>query len=211
MKMTEDIKKQIIKFYIEEKFTIYKISNILGLSRRTISKYLKSKGIKITLKDRNRKKYRMTDEHKKKISIISKSRKGKKTTIEHIYKNMAAHLRYDVEYTWLIKYDDLEKLKFLNSAVVRKRDFNFNTEIYKKYIHTFYYDTKFNVIYNKWIENDKNKWLKPSLDHIIPNKNGSLDDISNLEFLTWFENRAKNDIDINEWKQMKKDIYFYLT
>ena len=66
-------------------------------------------------------------------------------------------------------------------------------------------------IYRKWLENDKNKWLIPSLDHINPKINDNLDNIDNLEFLTWFENRSKNNINPEEWKIMKENIYFYMT
>lgn len=52
--------------------------------------------------------------------------------------------------------------------------------------------------------------MKPSLDHIVPkSKGGSLNNIDNLQFLTWFENRAKNDLTQEEWNSIKNNIGDY--
>lgn len=204
----------ILHLYVVEKMTILDIYKKLNVNKKQISKILKNRNIKITKKDKCYKKYVLTDEHKRKISESSKKRRGIKMSMMSKYKNMANHLRFDVDYLWLSKFKDFEKLRFLNRAISHDY-YKFNTDIYKKYILKFYFDEKFNKIYQKWLDNDKNNWLIPSLDHIKPRPrprdNDELDDINNLEFLTWFENRTKSNMKLEIWNEMKKDIYFYLT
>jgi predicted transcriptional regulator len=200
--------EEIIRLYTIEKISTTKIAKMLDVNQKSVSNLLKSKNIEL--------KYIFTDEHIRKISVPNKKKsdaqKGRKASIEAIYKNMAVHLRYDVNYSWLMQFDDIEKLKFLNTTISRNRDYFFDTKLYIEYIIKFFYDEKFNLIYKKWLVNNKNKWLRPSLDHIKP-KLGSteLDYIDNLEFITWFENRCKSDINVNDWNVMKNNIYFYLT
>jgi hypothetical protein len=71
------------------------------------------------------------------------------------YKNMKTHLLFDVDLDWLCLFDDIDKLKFLNKIVSNIRRHNKNeywkTDFYKKFIEKFYYDDKFNKIYNIWL------------------------------------------------------------
>jgi CRISPR/Cas system Type II protein with McrA/HNH and RuvC-like nuclease domain len=80
------------------------------------------------------------------------------------------------------------------------------TEWYKKYLKRFYNDIQFNLIYKKWVDWNKYKYLKPSIDHIIPVSKWWTNDIENLQFLTWFENRCKNDMTQEEWNNLKNNI-----
>jgi 5-methylcytosine-specific restriction endonuclease McrA len=130
---------------------------------------------------------------------------------DYLYNNMVAHLKYDVSMEWVKQYEDIEKLKFLNKSLTRERDcIGFDTELYKAFINKFYNDKQFNKIYNNWIKN-KCRYLKPSLDHINPKSNGGeLINLDNLQFLTWFENRAKNNLSQTEWNIIKKNIGDYL-
>jgi len=60
----------------------------------------------------------------------------------------------------------------------------------------------------KWIETG-DKWIKPSLDHIkAKSQKGSLL-VDNLQFISWLENRAKIDIEQEEWNKIKERIYDY--
>ena len=51
---------------------------------------------------------------------------------------------------------------------------------------------------------------KPSIDHIVPKAKGGTNDLNNLQFLSWFENRCKNDMTQNEWDILKNNINKYL-
>ena len=167
-----------------------------------------------------------TKEHRQKISDSRKRlkasgwipyNKGLKTADrpngkELLVKNMKAHLRFNVPYQWLMQFDDFEKLKFLNRAITpRDVRFKVDTEWYRDYILKFYYDKQFNDIYSKWISGGKkDKYLIPTIDHINPKAKNGDNQLSNLQFLTWFENRAKNDMPIVVWQKLKENIKDYL-
>jgi hypothetical protein len=162
-----------------------------------------------------------TKSHRDKIGATRKARYasgeikawqlGKKMNKLFILKNMKAHLKYDVSFNFLNTYSkDIEKLKYLNRAISRKRDCDgFTTEIYMQYIRKFYYDEKFNELYQQWKQTG-NKWIKPSLDHIQAKCKGGTLMVNNLQFVSWLENRAKIDIPQVEWDKMKNNIQYYL-
>jgi len=158
---------------------------------------------------------KFTKEHREAISKACKGRKswikGKKMPKNSIYKNMASHIRFDVTWEWLSKYNDIEKLKTLNDVITNRNGrWDVTTKWYMLYIEKYYYDEQFNKIYKSWIASNYEKYKKPSIDHITPKAKGGTNDICNLQFLTWFENRCKNDMSQNEWKTLKKNIGDYL-
>lgn len=130
--------------------------------------------------------------------------------IERNYNNMATHLRFDVSVGWLMQFKDFDKLKLLNNVITnRSGRWEVSSVWYKRYIERFYDDEQFNRIYERWINSGKEKYKKPSLDHIIPKAKGGTNDIENLQFLSWFENRCKNDMTQTEWDILKLNIQEY--
>lgn len=206
----------IVKSYNNGK-SLRAVAKEFGTDHHTIKRVLTRQNVPIVKK----KLPPFTDEHKRKISesrrklfregkIISWS-KDQKMSNETNLKNMAAHLKYDVSVEWLRTFDDVEKLKYLNRAICRKRDCGgFTTQIYIDFIERFYYDEKFNVLYSLWKESG-DKWMKPSLDHIIPKSSGGTLGLDNLQFISWLENRTKNDIPLDDWKHIKKNIERYFV
>jgi len=131
--------------------------------------------------------------------------------IERSYNNMATHLRFDVSTKWLMQFDDFSKLKTLNDVITnRSGRWEVSTEWYKNYIERFYSDCQFNSIYKTWINDGKVKYKKPSIDHITPKSKGGTNELDNLQFLTWFENRCKNDMTQDDWDNLKQNIGDYL-
>lgn len=188
------------------------MSRICGTDHHKVKRVLEKAGIPIV----EGKKAPFTDEHKMKISKSCTGRscwsKGKKMSKDSLYKNMATHLRFNINWEWLRKYDDIEKLKFLNRAITcRDGRFLNDVEWYKCYIARFYYDEQFNNIYEKWIKSGKEKYKRPTIDHIIPKAKKGTNEISNLQFLTWFENRSKNDMTQKEWNLLKQNMGEYLV
>ena len=132
--------------------------------------------------------------------------------IERNYNNMATHLRFDVSIEWLMQFSDFDKLKLLNDVITnRSGRWDVSTEWYKTYIEKFYNDDRFNSIYTTWINGGKVKYKKPSLDHITPKSKGGTNSLDNLQFLTWFENRCKNDMTQTEWDNLKLTIEEYFV
>ena len=187
------------------------VADKFGTDHHKIRRILVKMGVPIVRIGKPRKPF--SDEHRRKISETSKGRPGywtgKKMTAKQNLKNMSNHLRHDIEVEWLMKFPDIEKLKFLNRSISRKRDFgNYSKEFYKAFINKFYYDAKFNAIYEAWMQDKSNNLLKPSPDHIKPKVNG-MGDIENIRFVTWFENRCKNNMSLDQWESIKKNIGKY--
>lgn len=202
--------EKIIELY-NSGHTLRHIADIFDSNHHMIKRILVRNGIEIT-KRKTLKPY--TEEHRKKLSESLKGRKswnkGLKMTKELVLKNMKVHLKYDVSLEWLSKFEDVEKLKYLNRSISRKRDSEgFTTEIYIQFIERFYADNKFNELYYKWIKTN-DKWIKPSLDHMEAKSNGGSLLIDNLQFISWLENRAKVDINQELWNKMKQNINYYL-
>ena len=166
-----------------------------------------------------------TPEHREKISISRKKmfadgyvpyNKGLKTSdrdngTELLHKNMLAHLRFEVSLTWLIQFGDVEKLKCLNRAITKRGDrWDVSTEWYKAYIEKFYTDSQFNEVFTRWSRCKNDKYLRPTIDHIEAKAGGGGNELRNLQFLSWFENRAKNDMAQTEWNALKSNIKNYL-
>lgn len=168
------------------------IANKLGTNHKLISRVLKKNGIQ-TRKPKN-------------LRGVKKFN----CDIERSYNNMATHLRFDVSAGWLMQFKDFDKLKLLNDAITnRSGRWEVSTVWYKSYIERFYDDDQFNRIYEIWINSGKEKYKKPSIDHIVPKSKGGTNDIENLQFLSWFENRCKNDMTQTEWNNLKLNIQEY--
>ena len=146
-----------------------------------------------------------TEEHKKNMSISAKGKIMNKSTN---YKNMYHSLKYNTELNWLMSFEDIEKLEFLNRMVAKPND-RLSDDNYILFIEKYYYDKRFDVLYKNWLSNDKETYLRPSFDHIIPRCKGGTNEINNIQILTWFENRCKNDMSQQEWENTKLNIDRY--
>lgn len=197
----------IIKEYTEDKRTIRFLSKKYKVSTKKISQILDSLGIEKHKKNNNYGR-QLSNDTKMKISksLIGKSGggKGRKMTLAQRYNNMRAQLKLN-ESVDLSIYSDFDKLKRITSFLTNNINKSYRTEEFiLAFINKIYNDAKFNKIYDSWIASNKNKWLSPSLDHIVPLSKGGTHDISNLQVLTWFENRCKVDMTNDEWESFKK-------
>ena len=202
--------KEIVRLYEAERWTLRMIAEKFKTNHHLIRRRLEKAGVAITRRNTLKE---FTQEHKDNISKACRGRKtwskGKKMTRDHNLKNMKAHLKYDVSLEWLNGFEDMEKLKYLNRSLSRRRDCEgFTTETYKQFIEKFYNDEKFNSLFEKW-RITKDKWTKPSLDHVKAKCNGGTLLLDNLQFVSWLENRAKVDIDQDEWDSIKARIGEY--
>lgn len=144
-----------------------------------------------------------------------KNLRGKKKfdcVTERRYNNMATHLRFDVSFGYLMQFKDFNKLKLLNEAITnRSGRWEVTTEWYKDYLTKFYNQKQFNSVYQKWCVSGFEAYKKPSIDHVVSKAKGGNNDLNNLQFLSWFENRCKNDMTQDEWHNLKLNIKEYFV
>ena len=205
------MEEKVIKLYTLDNWSLRRIADELGTNHHRVKRILKCNGIPIEKKPKKP----ITDTHRENLSKACKGRespsKGRKMSKESVYKNMASHLRFDVSSDWLRQFEDLEKLKFLNGCVSKRTDrFSVTTKWYQSFILKFYSDYQFEKIYRKWV-NTGDKYLRPTIDHINPRSKGGGNDLDNLQFLTWFENRAKDNMSQIAWNKLKENINEYLV
>ena len=184
-------KDLICKMYKEGK-SMRQIALEFETNHKLISKILKDKDIQIRkpLNLRGKKKFECEN--------------------ERLYNNMATHIRFEVDYKWLMQFKNFKKLQLLNNVITdRSGRWNVDTKWYKNYLIKFYEDIQFNNIYELWINSNFEPYKKPSIDHIIPKAKGGNNDLNNLQFLSWFENRCKNDMTQDEWNVLKLNIKEY--
>lgn len=211
-KLVHIMEELIINTYKAGETSLRDVAKICGTNHHTVKRVLTRNGIEIVPAKRKP----FSKEHRDKISEATKGRKswmeGRKASPEMIYKNMASHLRFDVTWQWLSQFDDTEKLKLLNECITnRSGRFDVSTEWYKQYIEKFWSCDQFNLIYNRWVNSGKDRLKKPSLDHIQPKSKNGCEMLDNLQFLSWFENRCKNDMTQEDWDNLKCNIQEYFV
>lgn len=203
---------KIVDEYVPHETSLRQVANICGTDHHKVKRVLDERGITIVRCRRGA----FTDEHRRNISRACKGRrswsKGKKMPRCSIYKNMRAHLRFDVELDWLMQFSNIEMLKFINSAISdRGGRFDLDSRAYISFIEKSYKDERFIAMYHKWLAHDKCKWLRPTVDHVTPVSKGGARTVENLSWLTWLENRAKCDMTPEEWFHVKANIKEYMS
>lgn len=127
---------------------------------------------------------------------------------------MKGFRNYGLAPSFFDPFDDLDKLVLLNQ-ILRNRSGSYvyhqTKEEYTLLVYRFYFCERFNLIYKNWIESGKKPHLKPSIDHIIPISKGGDNSIANLKILNFMQNRAKGNLDENEWQHVLNNLekYFY--
>lgn len=194
---------EVVRLYVEEGWTLRMVSDKLATNHHTIKRILVRNGVPVVRKWFPR---AYTDEHRRKISETSKGRtswcKGLKLSNEACKKNMLAKWKSKMS---LDAYTDYPRLKFLTRYFYGKESkLGCDDDSRRRFLDRFYFDTAFNAVYDAWIASGKDKWHRPSLDHKTPVSKGGSFDLDNLQFISWFENRAKCDMDQAEWDNFKE-------
>lgn len=198
--------KNIIDYYKTGKFSMKTLGSMYHTSHHRIRNILIEHGVEILSPFRN-----VNKENRDYKIMYNSSIRSYVYNKKSLYKNMKAHIRFNISLEWLMQFDDIDKVKLLNRAISdRNGRWGADTEWYKSYIEKFYYDDKYNKIYHSYIESGFDDYLRPSLDHIVPKSSNGTNDINNLRFITWFENRAKNNMSLERWEYVKANIHKYL-
>lgn len=196
--------EEMKRLYVEEGYTLRRVAEALGTNHHFVRRRLVEMGVEITRVGKKPKPF--TEEHRRKLSAAKKGIPppfvGMPHTKDMRYKNMLAHIQWDVTLDFLRQFQDIEKLKALNRLLTRDRvSEHFDTEKYKKFIEKFYYDESFDKQLKIFRETG-NKYDRPSIDHIVPLSRGGSWDLTNLRIISWFENRAKSDLSADEFAVM---------
>lgn len=191
--------QKILKLYIHDGYTLRHIAEAMGTNHHMVRRILVRNGVEITQQGRKRRPF--SEEHRRRIGQsrigISSWSKGKKLSESFRRANMKAKLHTHID---LEQYADYERLLFLTKFLSKRKGYiGYDDSSREAFLNKFYFDPQFNTIYEKWIMMGKNKWYRPTLDHKLSQSNGGGWGLDNLQFLTWFENRAKAEMNKDEW------------
>lgn len=193
--------KDVVDKHCVEDYTIRQLCDFFKLNRNIIRNILRRNNVVVNRRNRLK---QLSDEHKTKISLGNKGKHNIKRQLCSIKKSMICRMTHDISVDDLDFVDDIRKFSFLTQRISRHSRTFFNTkEKYLEYFKRFYNDEVFNCLYQKWIAT-KNKEQMPTLDHIIPMSRGGTWDIGNLRYITWFENKCKGDMLLEEWEVFKQ-------
>ncbi len=191
---------EIMELY-DNKHTIRHIAEIIGIDHHRVKRILLKNNIILTKRKTIKQKKECSDYTRNLISLKNKGKK--KTQLSEDTKKKITMSKKSLVLSDISEFENFSKFMYLARVTKKYKEINKDKFIYLSFIKFFYYDTNFNNIYDRWLENNKNKWYAPSLDHIIPISKGGLTNMDNLRFITWFENKAKSDMHLMEWEKFK--------
>lgn len=191
--------------------SVREVARLSGVSNHRVKRVLLKHGV-LPIKSKAKP---FSETHRRNISKACKGRKGwcKGLRMSRLtrLKNLLGHSRFEVSLEWAERFH-LDALMCFNMMLTpRSGRWAWTTEQYVAFVERFHDDQQFLSVFRKWVEGGKKKYQKPSIDHIIPKSRGGDDSLENLQILSWFENRAKNDLTAAEWQQIKNNLTDYLT
>lgn len=132
--------------------------------------------------------------------------RGKKPPLSEAVKRgmMDAAFERDYEKPDLSRYPDYGKISFLSR---RYTYYRWKWEIActrTEFFDQFYFDQRFNQLFDIWKQNDHHELLTPSFDHIVPVTRQGTSTLDNIQCLPIWENRAKYNFTQDEWSEFKR-------
>ena len=195
--------KSVIRLYTEDRWTLRRIADHFATNHHHIRRVLDAHSVTIT---GNREKKPISNETRQKMSVAARRRGPRLVKTACTEEQNRANQRRKLQTLLdLAAYEDFERLKFLTRMRSRYRKQLGSTDAdLKAFIDKFWDDPAFNALYERWIASGKNKWWMPSLDHKHPRSRDGGWELSNLHMLSWFENKAKEAMTLEEWQDFKR-------
>jgi hypothetical protein len=191
----------IVKHYVDFNISVRATGEYFGIDHHRTRRILLDAGVDIT---RRRPKRPISEETRLKMSEARRGKSswcaGKKHTEEFKRKVMKSKLNgLDID-----RYQNYERLRFLTRYLAKWKSIFDSNEKRQAFLDKFHNDPQFVKIYEGWHKNEKNRWWYPSLDHKVSRSQGGDWSLDNLQFITWFENRAKAEMSDAEWAEFQK-------
>jgi len=201
-----------IKMYVEDLRGLRQIADRFGTNHHSVKRLLIASGVEIGRKNAKRV---FTAEHRAAIGAAHKGIPGWNTGLKmpelSRFKNLVAHSRFPIDLEWAMQFD-LESLMMINQMLTpRSGRWAIEFSEYVKIVEKFAADAAFQRIFAAWRGCGKEFYMTPTIDHIVPVARGGADVADNLQVLTWFENRCKNDMTQTEWDAIKSNINRYFV
>lgn len=195
--------REVVRLYVDEDLSLRQVAARLGTNHHLVRRILERHGVAVVQKHRPR---TFTESHRQRLSEAGKGRvpwnEGLTMSEDSRRKNMAAKMGTAID---LSRYPDLARLLILTRLQAKHRAHLAPDDATRQaFLDRFYHDAAFNAVYDAWIASGKDRWFYPSLDHKHPKASGADWTLENLQFLTWFENRAKADMTVEEWEAFRQ-------
>lgn len=209
----------VVRLYVKSKWTLRRISKRLSTDHHRIERILSERGIvtnrvghkRIPVSKETRAKFSAAKLGKIPVNAWKNGHKtwnrSRKAPLASRWQQVRIKMKLGAKFD-LSRYTDIDRFLFLSRLISKHRNKMASTQDGKRdaqmaFIERFYFDPVFNLLYERWLAEGKCRWHRPSIEHIFPVSKGGTFDLDNLCFLTWFENRAKADMTLEEWNQFK--------
>jgi hypothetical protein len=201
----------MIEHYFPGKTSIREAARSAGVSNHRMKRALISAGVEILRAPTQP----FTESHKQALRGKRPWAKcwsrGKKMSADFRLKNAISHSRFDVSYEWASQFD-LDVFMAINKAITpRSGRWSITSDDYRMIVEKFGRCSTVRRIVQRWLASGRNKYLALSFDHIKPTCRGGGCGIENIQPMTWFENRCKNDMTQEEWIRLKANISDYFS
>ena len=205
-----DLGHQIEALYAQP-LSILQVAQAVGWTYDKTRYHLLKRGVKLRIKGSTNT-YARTAETRARMSAARKKfyaeggrhpmQGNKKTDVQRLlfiekrcrYQvNLQPYLGRDIDkLVFLMKFPRRYRAKLIAAGV--------STEMFLAH---FYDEPRFNRLYQRWLQGPC-KWTRPSLDHKVPAKRGGSWALDNLQFMTWRENRDKDNMTQEEWMAFRQ-------
>lgn len=194
---------EIIQLYVEKNWCMGKISDYFGISESAVRNCLIRHEVSFNHDEKERRPIPQSA-----IDKRAETKRGAKLNLsdEQIrsfrVRGFANRSKGGfIDYDFFNQFDDFDKVKEISRMLNEQqgRDgFVLDNDFYKKFLTLFYNDNHFKYLTEEY-KKTNSSLDRPSIDHIVPITKDGKWSVNNFQVISWFENRAKHTLSINEY------------